>query len=284
MEAKIRPTFNSLNFDFNLKEGNLNTFAQEGAKITRKITSSEDRLGGVIEPKKIRNLDNKNKILSMIDHTLLKANATKKQIEKLCMEAKQYNFASVCVNPAWVEFSAKILENSPVKVCTVVGFPLGATYPQVKAYETKMAIEKGADEIDMVINIGALKSKDYKLVLEDIQAVKQAAGEKIVKVIIECCYLTLEEKITACILSKSAGADFVKTSTGFGTGGATIEDVYLMKKTVGDMLVKAAGGIRDLETAIKMVEAGADRLGTSSGVNIAKQLAGENVKIGGDAY
>ncbi len=213
-------------------------------------------------------------IASYIDHTLLKPEATKEQIVKLCQEAAEYKFASVCVNPAWVAVSAKELENSPVKVCTVIGFPLGASTSETKAFETKDAIEKGAEEIDMVINIGALKSGDSELVKNDIKAVVEAAtGKAIVKVIIETCLLTDEEKALASSLSKEAGADFVKTSTGFSTGGATIEDVKLMRETVGpDLGVKASGGVRSLEDLQAMVDAGATRIGASSGVQIMQGL------------
>ena len=211
-------------------------------------------------------------ISSMIDHTLLKADATEDMIEKLCKEALEYNFAAVCVNPYYVKKAKKFLNGSNVKVATVIGFPLGANTKEVKAFETKKAIEDGADEIDMVINIGALKNKEYDVVKNDINAVVKAAnGKAIVKVIIETCLLTKEEKIKACLLSKEAGADYVKTSTGFSTGGATIEDVKLMKETICDaMKIKASGGIRDYETAKAMIEAGASRIGASSSVKIVK--------------
>lgn len=213
-------------------------------------------------------------ILGMIDHTILKPEATKDMVEILCKEAIEHKFAAVCVNPYYVKLCKEILKDSNVKVATVVGFPLGANTKEVKALETIDAIKNGADEIDMVINIGALKAKDYAVVKEDIQAVVEASKDKaIVKVIIESCLLTDEEKIKACELSMEAGAHFVKTSTGFSTGGATIEDVKLMKSVVGDNLeVKASGGVRDLESAKRMIEAGATRLGTSSGVKIAKEI------------
>ncbi|HEL2383575.1 TPA: deoxyribose-phosphate aldolase [Streptococcus suis] len=211
------------------------------------------------------------KLNKYIDHTILKPETTKEQVAQILAEAKEYDFASVCVNPTWVAYAAQELKDSDVKVCTVIGFPLGANTPAVKAFETKDAIENGADEIDMVINIGALKSKNDELVLEDIKAVVEASGEKLVKVIIETCLLTEEEKVKACQLSKEAGADFVKTSTGFSTGGATVEDVALMRKTVGpDMGVKASGGARSYEDAIAFIEAGATRIGASSGVAIMK--------------
>lgn len=211
------------------------------------------------------------KLNKYIDHTILKPETTKEQVAQILAEAKEYDFASVCVNPTWVAYAAQELKDSDVKVCTVIGFPLGANTPALKAFETKDAIENGADEIDMVINIGALKSKNDELVLEDIQAVVAASGDKLVKVIIETCLLTEEEKVKACQLSKEAGADFVKTSTGFSTGGATVEDVALMRKTVGpDMGVKASGGARSYEDAIAFIEAGATRIGASSGVAIMK--------------
>lgn len=214
-----------------------------------------------------------NNLQSMIDHTILKADATIDMIEKLCQEALEFNFAAVCVNPHFVEFCKDKLKDSRVKVATVVGFPLGATTKETKAFETREAVNNGADEIDMVINIGALKDKDYDYVREDIQGVVEAASGKIVKVIIETCLLSEEEKKKACELAMEAGAHFVKTSTGFSTGGATLEDVKLMKSVVGDRLqVKASGGIRNLKTAMEMIEAGASRLGTSSGINIAKGL------------
>ncbi len=207
----------------------------------------------------------------MIDHTLLKADAVRAEIVKLLEEAKQYKFASVCVNPTWVKTAAEFLKDTPeVKVCTVIGFPLGASTSEVKAFETKNAIENGAEEVDMVINIGALKDGQYDLVEKDIKAVaEQAKGKALTKVIIETCLLTDEEKVKACELAVSAGADFVKTSTGFSTGGATVEDVALMRKTVGpDIGVKASGGIRSIEDAQAVISAGANRIGASSGVKI----------------
>lgn len=206
-----------------------------------------------------------------IDHTLLKPNATVAEITKLCEEARQYQFASVCVNPAHVALAAKLLQGTPVKVCTVVGFPLGATSTFTKVMETRDAIANGATEIDMVINVGALKSKDYELVKNDIARVVEAANGLCVKVILETSLLTDEEKIKACELAKLAGADFVKTSTGFSTGGATAEDVALMRRVVGpSMGVKASGGIRDAQTAQKMIAAGATRIGASASVSIVK--------------
>ncbi len=206
-----------------------------------------------------------------IDHTLLKPTATTAEITKLCEEARQHVFASVCVNPGQVGLAAKLLSGTPVKVCTVVGFPLGATSTFTKVMETRDAIANGAGEIDMVINVGALKSKDYELVKNDIARVVEAAGGKIVKVILETSLLNEEEKIKGCELSKQAGADFVKTSTGFSTGGATAEDIALMRKVVGpSMGVKASGGIRDLPTARQMIAAGATRIGASASVGIVK--------------
>ncbi|MEH7483662.1 deoxyribose-phosphate aldolase [Neobacillus drentensis] len=212
-------------------------------------------------------------VVRMIDHTLLKADATKEEIRKLVEEAKKYLFASVCVNPTWVNFAAKMLADTPeVKVCTVIGFPLGATTSETKAFETKNAIDNGANEIDMVINVAALKDKQDDLVERDIAEVVGAAkGKALVKVIIETCLLTKEEKIRACEISVKAGADYVKTSTGFSTGGATVEDIRLMRQTVGPEIgVKASGGVRSREDAIAMVEAGATRIGASSGVSISK--------------
>ncbi|USK32668.1 deoxyribose-phosphate aldolase [Bacillus sp. F19] len=209
---------------------------------------------------------------SMIDHTALKPETTKAQIDTLCAEAKEYKFASVCVNPTWIETAAALLKGTDVKVCTVIGFPLGATTVETKAFETKDAIAKGATEVDMVINIGALKDKDDELVERDIRAVVDAAkGKALTKVIIESSLLTEEEKVRACELSVKAGADFVKTSTGFSTGGATVEDIALMRKTVGpDLGVKASGGVRDRAGALAMVEAGATRIGASAGISIVK--------------
>lgn len=211
-------------------------------------------------------------IASVIDHTLLKPEATEEMIIKLCKEAEEYGFYSVCVNPNYVSLASEILGDSDVKIATVVGFPLGANTKEVKAYETRKAIEDGAHEIDMVINIGALKSKDFSKVKEDIEAVVDAAGkEAIVKVIIETCLLTDEEKVKACELAMEAGAHFVKTSTGFSTGGATVEDVKLMKSVVGDkMEIKASGGIRDYQKAMDMIEAGASRIGASASVHIVE--------------
>jgi deoxyribose-phosphate aldolase len=211
-------------------------------------------------------------LASLIDHTLLKPDAAREEVEQLCREAAQYCFASVCVNPNWVSLCRERLRGTGVKVCTVIGFPLGAHLPDIKAYETRRAIEQGAEEVDMVINIGALKSRDYALVEQDIHGVVQAAGkETIVKVILETTLLTHDEKVMGCTLAKAAGADYVKTSTGFAGGGATVEDVQLMRETVGpEMGVKASGGVRTREDAEKMVAAGATRLGASAGVKIVR--------------
>lgn len=204
-----------------------------------------------------------------IDHTLLKADATRKDIEKLCAEAKQYDFASVCVNTYWVPLCASELKDSNVSVCCVVGFPLGAMSTQAKAFETRQAVKDGADEIDMVINIGELKNGNDEAVLHDIEAVVQAAEGAVVKVILENCLLEKEEIVRACRLCMEAKADFVKTSTGFSTGGAVLEDVRLMKETVaGKCKVKAAGGIRSKADMDAMIEAGADRIGTSAGISL----------------
>ena len=208
-------------------------------------------------------------INTYIDHTLLKPESTQEQIKQLTDEAKAYHFASVCVNPTWVAYAKEQLKDSDVKVCTVIGFPLGATTSQTKAFETQDAIANGADEVDMVINIGKLKSKQYDEVEDDIRAVVEASGDKLVKVIIEVCLLTNDEKVKACQLSVAAGADYVKTSTGFSLHGATIEDVALMRQTVGpDIGVKAAGGARSLADAEAFIAAGATRIGTSAGVAI----------------
>lgn len=208
-------------------------------------------------------------IASYIDHTVLAADATRERIEKLCAEAKQWHFASVCVNTCWTAFCADQLKGSGVNVCSVVGFPLGAMSTRAKAFEAKVAVDDGADEIDMVINIGWLKDGRDNLVENDIREVKKACGDKHLKVIIETCLLTEEEKVRACELSVKAGADFVKTSTGFSTGGAKAEDVALMRKTVGPEIgVKASGGIRTYEDAKKMIDAGANRLGCSAGIAI----------------
>ena len=212
-----------------------------------------------------------NNIASYIDHTVLAADATEEKIQKLCNEAKEWKFASVCVNTCWTKYCTKQLKGTGVNVCTVVGFPLGAMCTKAKAFEAKCAVEDGANEVDMVINIGLLKDHKDDLVEADIREVKKACGDKVLKVIIEACLLTDEEKVRACELSVAAGADFVKTSTGFSKWGAKVEDVELMRKTVGDKAgVKAAGGIRTYEDAVKMIEAGANRLGCSAGIAIVQ--------------
>lgn len=219
-------------------------------------------------------------VSGLIDHTLLKPDATRQELEKLCREAAEFKFATVCVNPTWVAYCASQLRHTSVGVCTVVGFPLGATTPDVKNYETRRVIFDGAREVDMVINVGALKSGDVRLVERDIEAVAQPCREAgvISKVIIEAAFLSDDEKVTACTLAKAAGADFVKTSTGFGPGGATVADVALMRRVVGaEMGVKAAGGVRDLEGLKAMVAAGATRVGASAGVKIVQQSRGGDV-------
>lgn len=209
------------------------------------------------------------KINQYIDHTLLKADAKKDEIKKIVDEANEYDFKSVCVNSSYVSFIRDM--DKDIRITSVIGFPLGAMTTKAKVFETKDAIKDGADEIDMVINVGRLKDKDYDFVLEDIKEVKKACGDKILKVIIETCLLSDDEKIKVCELSKEAGADFVKTSTGFSTGGATEEDVALMRKTVGEeMGVKASGGIHSYEDAIKMINAGATRLGCSASIAIVE--------------
>ncbi|WP_142666106.1 deoxyribose-phosphate aldolase [Enterococcus faecalis] len=213
----------------------------------------------------------------MIDHTILKPEATEAAVQKIIDEAKAYNFFSVCINPCWVAFASEQLADTDVAVCTVIGFPLGANTPEVKAYEAADAIKNGANEVDMVINIGALKSQQYDYVRQDIQGVVDAAkGKALVKVIIETALLTDEEKVKACELAKEAGADFVKTSTGFSTGGAKVADIRLMRETVGpDMGVKASGGVHNAEEALAMIEAGATRIGASTGVAIVSGATGE---------
>ncbi len=222
-------------------------------------------------------------LASLIDHTLLKPDGTRDQITQLCREAAQFCFASVCVNPVWVPLCAELLRGSGVKVCTVIGFPSGAHAPDVKAYEARRAVEQGAEEVDMVINIGALKSKDFALVEQDIRGVVQAVGkDTVVKVILETSLLTREEKVMGSSLSKAAGADFVKTSTGFAGGGATVEDVRLLRETVGpEMGVKASGGVRTKEEAEAMVAAGATRIGASAGVKIVRGESGEGAAKAG---
>lgn len=224
---------------------------------------------------------------SLIDHTMLKPEATESDIRKLCSEAAEFGFASVCVNPSWVKRASDFLRGSGVPVCTVIGFPLGATLPDVKAYEARRAIFNGAGEVDMVINIGALKSGDDCLVEDDIKAVTEAAHENhiLCKVIIETALLTDEEKVRACLAAKNAGADFVKTSTGFAKGGATADDVALMRRTVGSSLgVKASGGVKGIDDARAMFEAGATRIGASVGVKIAQEASGVKSTIVAGSY
>jgi deoxyribose-phosphate aldolase len=248
-------------------------------KMGNVINAGAERLSstlGVIP----QNLD----IAKMIDHTLLKPDATQQEIAQLCFEARKYDFASVCVNPTWVSLCAQLLKGSPVKVCTVIGFPLGATSSESKAFETETAIKQGATEIDMVINIGALKARDLDTVAKDIRGVVNVAHAHgiIVKVIIETVLLTDEEKTIASLISKEAGADFVKTSTGFAGGGATVHDVQLMRKAVGpEMGVKASGGVRTYEDAASMIKAGATRIGASAGVKIIQGPTGQ-VPAGGN--
>ncbi len=237
-------------------------FDQTGKVISAGAERLSSTLGGI--PKDLE-------LAKMIDHTLLKPDATPDQIAQLCFEARKYSFASVCVNPVWVSLCAQLLKGSPVKVCSVIGFPLGATASEVKIYETQNAIDHGASEIDMVINVGALKARDLELVAKDIHGVVNVAHSQgaIVKVILETVLLTDEEKTIACMISKEVGADFVKTSTGFASGGATVHDVALMRRVVGpEMGVKAAGGVRTYEDAENMIKAGATRIGASAGVKI----------------
>ena len=216
-------------------------------------------------------------IAKYIDHTILKATTTSKEVEKLCLEAKEYGFYSVCVNGCFVKECKELLKDSDVKIAAVVGFPLGAMTKTAKVFEASEAIANGANEIDMVINVGKLIEGDSKYVEDEIREIKEAIGENVLKVIIETCYLNEEQKMLACELSLNANADFVKTSTGFGTAGATFEDVILMKKMVGDNAgVKASGGVKSYETAEKYIELGATRLGTSSGIDIIK--GAKNIK------
>lgn len=218
---------------------------------------------------------NRSELARMIDHTLLKTEATEDDVRRLCQEALEYGFASVCVQPVYVSLAARLLEGSPVKVCSVAGFPFGANLTETKAFEARAAVDDGAAEIDMVINVGALKSRDYRAVVSDIEGVVKAVGrDALVKVILETGLLTDDEKVTACRLSQEAGAHFVKTSTGFIAGGATEEDVRLMRETVGpEMGVKAAGGIRDAATALRMIAAGASRLGCSASVAVMQSMS-----------
>jgi|CZCB01.1.fsa_nt_gi deoxyribose-phosphate aldolase len=241
--------------------------AQQGIRL---VVPVRTRVGKGSAPEKERTL------ASFIDHTLLKPTASKLQIEKLCQEARQYGFASVCVNPVHVAAAARLLQGSDVKVCTVIGFPLGANTTLTKVLEARDAAAAGAHEVDMVLNIGSLMEGDYAQVYSDIKAVRDAVPGLVLKVILETGYLSKEQIVKGCILTKMAGADFVKTSTGFGPGGATVEDVQLMRTVVGeDFGVKASGGIRDYAAAAAMLEAGANRIGASAGVAIVEELRGE---------
>lgn len=246
--------------------------------IIRQIT--EEVLKAIGSEQAKPSADEPARIAQMIDHTLLKPNAKREDVKKVCDEALKYGFASVCVNPSYIGFVADQLKGSKVAPCCVIGFPLGATLPEVKAFETETAITNGAKEIDMVINIGAVKSGEWDLVKKDIERVVWASrGRALVKVILETCLLTKEEIVQACQVSKQAGVDFVKTSTGFSTGGALVEDVKLMRDTVGPNIgVKASGGVRDYKSAQAMIQAGANRLGTSAGVDIMKFLVGDQVQ------
>jgi len=256
------------------------TEISEGLVVTTRLDEQGFVIAsGAANQQKSSSSSGKPNLASYIDHTLLKQNATSDQIIQLCQEAKEYHFASVCINPTHVSLCAALLRNSGVKVCTVIGFPLGANTTETKVFETKDAIQNGAQEIDMVINIGALKSGDFTLVSKDIAAIAQAThtGGTILKVIIETSLLSEEEKIIASLLAKQAGADYVKTSTGFSTAGATVADVALMRKVVGPEIgVKAAGGVRNLDDAEKMIEAGATRLGASAGVQIMQGLSAKS--------
>ena len=261
-------------------------------KITRQVNAILDEAGATAQTGRetpgVGAVPDGATIANLIDHTLLKPDAMARQIESLCFEAKEYEFASVCVNSVFVSLAAELLKESPVKVCTVVGFPLGASLTAVKAYEARHAIENGATEVDMVIPIGLLKGRDILAVFDDITEVAAVCHDRdaLCKVIIETALLSDEEKVIACTIAKRAGADFVKTSTGFGGGGATPEDVALMREVVGEgMGVKASGGVRNYESAQKIVEAGANRIGASAGVAIAGQERGQgDASAEGDGY
>jgi len=251
-------------------------------RFGRYVGHGADRFGlraGVAYPREISR---------MIDHTLLKPEATREQLEALCAEARDHGFATVCVNPTWVRLCSELLRGFETRVCTVVGFPLGATTTDVKAYEAARTIEDGATELDMVMNVGALRSRDYAHVERDIAAVVEVGrrGGAIVKVIIEAALLDDDEKVKACVVAKAACADFVKTSTGFGPGGATVADIALMRRVVGpEMGVKAAGGVRDLKSAQALIDAGADRIGASVGVKIVQESRGQKpAAAGGTGY
>ena len=275
------------------RDGRAQEGARDGDAVTRERLQLFQQVSGARGPEETRTLAEagaarvvatvgycpaSDGLASLIDHTLLKPDAPREDVEQLCREAAQFCFASVCVNPNWVPLCRDLLRGSGVKVCTVIGFPFGSHLPDVKAYEARRAVEQGAEEVDMVINIGALKSKDYALVEQDIRGVVQAVGKStVVKVILETSLLTRDEKIMGCTLSKAAGADFVKTSTGFAGGGATVEDIRLMRETVGpEVGVKASGGIRTKEDVEAMVAAGATRIGASAGVKIVRGEASES--------
>lgn len=253
-----------------------------GADVQRIVDAGASRIGVVLGETATA-----HDWASLIDHTLLKPEASENDIKKLCSEAVQYGFASVCVNPTWVKKASEFLRGSNIPVCTVIGFPLGATISDVKAYETRRAIFNGAREVDMVINVGALKSGDDCTVEDDIRAVVEAAHENniLCKVIIETALLTDDEKVRACLASKNAGADFVKTSTGFAKGGATVADIALMRRVVGkDLGVKASGGVKGIEDAKALVEAGATRIGASVGVKIAQEASGVKSNVVAGSY
>ncbi len=233
------------------------------------LDAGADRIGSTLGA-----IPKNTELAKFIDHTLLKPEATEKDIRQLCSEAAEYHFATVCVNPYWVPLCADLLKDTDVKITTVIGFPLGANSKEIKAFEANKAKQDGADEFDMVINIGALKSGDYRTVFDDISTLVKSVAPNTVKVIIETALLTDDEKVEACVISKEAGAHFVKTSTGFAKGGATVDDVELMKKVVGEeMEVKASGGVRDYDTAVEMINAGATRIGASAGISIVNRSA-----------
>jgi len=274
-----------------LKEDQYRTEQPSGEHCTEEcadgicVSTCFNRVGEVVNAgasrvtSQLGNIPEDPNLAGLIDHTLLKPDATEDQIAQLCYEARKYEFASVCVNPTHVQLCAELLKGTDVKVCTVIGFPLGASSPEVKAFEAKTALKDGATEIDMVMNIGALKAGDLTLVARDIHEVVEVGHRAgaVVKVIIETALLNEEEKVTACLLAKEAGADFVKTSTGFSGGGATVDDVNLMRRVVGpEMGVKASGGVRNFEDARNMVQAGATRIGASAGVKIVKGALGKS--------
>ncbi len=276
MTHELAPTAHSLDELTEIIQREVQAISAGEDKETAGDSPGADRVRALLDSKNIM-----ADMASMIDHTILKPNATEDQLRQLCGEAREFGFATVCVNPAWVPLCAQLLQGSRVKVCTVVGFPLGATLTEVKAFEARCCANLGATELDMVINIGALKARQYDVVRDDIAAVANAAHESgaTVKVIIETAFLTREEKIGACVLSKIAGADYVKTSTGFAATGAVAEDVALMRRVVGpDMGVKAAGGIRTAGDAKTMIAAGATRIGASASVKILDELKHEQAE------